>query len=321
VLGAFIATAWLIFLVASLDAYCAISKSFNDYLSENHTIDPNQNFERLLDRIEGLGLSTKTDSNSGHSGRAFQAVVHALGLRKTSSWILSLFRKQRPRSQKFAELTLDSLCDIQVVTGSAIIIAGLVEINTMTFYHQQLVMNYWFLTLNSFWAGRMGDLNQNEDNDDWQYWTRETAIVCTVLLSATFQIIVIPKQRHAAWNPVSSGSSYIFHDKSTYDSQFLWISGLVFFAFYLVIVLLSGLANLFRLLIGPAKGRKPTWLENSANNFRFKIDTAIVTKNGGTLSYKSQPILESHPEFRSKIHLRRCCFMNQRIDSFSHSNS
>jgi hypothetical protein len=146
VLGAFIATAWLIFLVASLDAYCAISKSFNDYLSENHTIDPNQNFERLLDRIEGLGLSTKTDSNSGHSGRAFQAVVHALGLRKTSSWILSLFRKQRPRSQKFAELTLDSLCDIQVVTGSAIIIAGLVEINTMTFYHQQLVMNDWFLT-------------------------------------------------------------------------------------------------------------------------------------------------------------------------------
>jgi hypothetical protein len=167
----------------------------------------------------------------------------------------------------------------------------------------------------------MGDLNQNKDNDDWHYWTRETAIVCTVLLSATFHIIVIPKQPPAAWNPVSSGSSYIFHDKSTYDSQFLWISGLVFFAFYLVIVLLSSLANLFRLLIGPAKGRKPTWLENSANNFRFKIDTAIVTKNGGTLSYKSQPILESHPEFRSKIHLRRCCFMKQRIDSFSHSNS
>jgi len=50
--------------------------------------------------------------------------------------------------------------------------------------------------------------------------------------------------------------------------NFLWISGLVFFAFYLVIVLLSGLANLFRLLIGPVKDRKPTWVENSANNFR-----------------------------------------------------
>ena len=221
----------------------------------------------FLDRIEGLGLSTETDSNSGHSGRAFQAVVHALRLQKASSWILSLFRKQHPRLQKFAELTLDSLCDIQVVTGSAIIVAGLVQINTMTFYHQQLVMNYWFLTLNSFWAGRMGDLNQNEDNDDWHYWTRKTAILCTVLLSAIFQIIVIPNQP-AAWNPVSSGSCYISHDKSTYDSQILRISGLVFFAFYLVIVLLSGLANLFRLLIGPVKDRKPTWVENSANNFR-----------------------------------------------------
>jgi hypothetical protein len=170
--------------------------------------------------------------------------------------------------QKFAELTLDSLCDIQVVTGSAIIIAGLVQINTMTFYHQQLVMDYWFLTLNSFWAGRMGDLNQNEDNDDWHYWTRETAILCTVLLSAIFQIIVIPRQRPAAWNPVRSGSCYIYHDKSTYDSQYMWIAGLVFFVFYLVIVLLSGLANLFRVLIGSAKDRKPTWVENSANKLR-----------------------------------------------------
>jgi hypothetical protein len=48
----------------------------------------------------------------------------------------------------------------------------------------------------------------------------------------------------------------------------MWISGLVFFVFYLVIVLLSGLANLFQVLIGPAKDRKPTLVENSANKLR-----------------------------------------------------
>jgi len=37
---------------------------------------------------------------------------------------------------------LDILCDIQVVTGTAIMIAGIVQKESLTFYHQQIVINY-----------------------------------------------------------------------------------------------------------------------------------------------------------------------------------
>jgi hypothetical protein len=99
-----------------------------------------------------------------------------------------------PRVRYFAKASLDILCDIQVVTGTAILIAGFVQINTMTFYHQQFVINYWFLTLNSFWAARNSNLGQSEDKDNWHYWTRNAAILCTDVLSAAFQVIIVPQQ-------------------------------------------------------------------------------------------------------------------------------
>ena len=55
---------------------------------------------------------------------------------------------------KKCEKLLDPLCDLQAVTGISIIVAGWVQIDTIDYYHQELVMAYWWLTLNSFWAGR-----------------------------------------------------------------------------------------------------------------------------------------------------------------------
>jgi len=55
VLGAFIATAWLTCLIAGLDAYCGISKSFNNYLFGKYTTDPNQSIERLSRPNRGAG--------------------------------------------------------------------------------------------------------------------------------------------------------------------------------------------------------------------------------------------------------------------------
>jgi hypothetical protein len=45
---------------------------------------------------------------------------------------------------------LDILCDVQVVTGTAIMIAGSIQKESLTFYHQQIVISYWFLTLIHF---------------------------------------------------------------------------------------------------------------------------------------------------------------------------
>lgn len=56
--------------------------------------------------------------------------------------------------EKFRDLALLSLCDIQLVTGTAIVIAGFVQWPRIAFYHRSLVINYWYLTLNSLWAAR-----------------------------------------------------------------------------------------------------------------------------------------------------------------------
>jgi hypothetical protein len=53
-----------------------------------------------------------------------------------------------------AEDLLGPLCDLQAITGAAIIIAGFSQWQTITYYHRELVGSYWYLTSNSFWSAR-----------------------------------------------------------------------------------------------------------------------------------------------------------------------
>jgi hypothetical protein len=40
---------------------------------------------------------------------------------------------------------------LQLAIGTAILVAALPQLKAMTFYHQQIIMDYWFLNLNSCW--------------------------------------------------------------------------------------------------------------------------------------------------------------------------
>jgi len=53
-----------------------------------------------------------------------------------------------------ARQLLDALCDLQTITGLSILLAGLTQTPGITYYHQELVMDFWYLTLLSFWAAR-----------------------------------------------------------------------------------------------------------------------------------------------------------------------
>ncbi|MCJ1327231.1 hypothetical protein MMC10_003899 [Thelotrema lepadinum] len=55
---------------------------------------------------------------------------------------------------KKCEKLLNPLSDLQAVTGISIIVAGWAQIKTISYYHQQLIMAYWWLTLNSFLTSR-----------------------------------------------------------------------------------------------------------------------------------------------------------------------
>jgi hypothetical protein len=53
-----------------------------------------------------------------------------------------------------SKILLNSLCDLQVLTGTAIVISAAAQLPEISFYHERVAMYLWGLTLNSFWAAR-----------------------------------------------------------------------------------------------------------------------------------------------------------------------
>jgi hypothetical protein len=194
--------------------------------------------------------------------------------------VLRLFEKRCPKTRKAAQTSLDVLCDIQLVTGTAIMIAGIVQIHSLTFYHQQFVLCYWLLTLNSFWAARSGEMQSAEDDHDgdseWHYWTRQIFIFITSVLSISYQLVIIPRQRDN-WDNQVNGSCFISHDKSDYRQNFLWIAGLIIFALYILLVLLAGLTAR---LTGCKdwKDIASTWADHHQNTFHESYKTWMSLK-------------------------------------------
>jgi hypothetical protein len=70
---------------------------------------------------------------------------------------------------------LGPLCDLQAITGIGIIIAGWAQIGTINYYHEELVIAYWWLTLNSFWTGRADYLVFDSKDDKIRVTGREAS--------------------------------------------------------------------------------------------------------------------------------------------------
>lgn len=154
---------------------------------------------------------------------------------------------------KFRRL-LGPLSDLQAVTGLSIVIAGFVTHRTISFYHEQLVLSYWTITLNSFWASRAEFMDLEEDtdqedeaeehgntipgsnppseanrdsvknnkaNDSLRVLVRRLAILASCVLGVCFQIWVTMRE----WED-QSGQCYNYRDGS---SNWPWVVGLLIF--------------------------------------------------------------------------------------------
>ncbi|KAJ9220114.1 hypothetical protein DTO027B5_7162 [Paecilomyces variotii] len=128
---------------------------------------------------------------------------------------------------KFQKL-IGPLCDLQVITGIGIIIASWSQIHTINYYHEQLVVTYWWLTLNSFWAGRVNYLNFDVEDDDIRILVRRVSILCSCVLGISFQGYIILQQQ--SWND-SLGPCYRYEDGST---PVPWMIGLCLFCIALL---------------------------------------------------------------------------------------
>lgn len=125
---------------------------------------------------------------------------------------------------------LVNLSDLQALTSLAIVSAAWVQISTLSFYHQQLVSSYWWLTLTSHWICRRNFLRFRAEDDRACAGTRQTLITVSYVLGLAYQGYIL-RYQYPIWDDIG-GPCYRYKDGST---TIIWIIGESFFAIGLLV--------------------------------------------------------------------------------------
>ena len=138
-----------------------------------------------------------------------------------------------PFLKEMANNLLGPLCDLQVITGIAIVVAGLTQFPNISFYHEKLAINYWWSTLNSFWAARVEYIEEDFENIPGRVTMRRTAILISVILGLVFQCLITVREERD-WNFLGHGACYLLHDNT---SSWPWIVGAILYAISLIFII------------------------------------------------------------------------------------
>ncbi|KAK0634262.1 hypothetical protein B0T17DRAFT_611303 [Bombardia bombarda] len=224
VAASFIFVSWLTIILALFPAFQEAKKAtrqFNSWLGYRRQ-------------------PSKTDAKRG----ALQSTSHALNSSPSPS--------SSPGIAKIIQL-LGHVCDIQVVTGLAIMVAGLAQWTHISYYHEQLVTLYFQLTLDSFWAARINYMDMrfiadpsktdNGTNNSWKHHmhiqTRRCAVLITCVLATIWQFRIYFRENMSrpegeSWNDGPSGPCYRYLDQSSPLFALVFrASGLILFSFAL----------------------------------------------------------------------------------------
>jgi hypothetical protein len=225
VMTAFIFTGWFTLFIAAIPGwhrFLADLEEFNNRRKEREL--PNGNVQPPHTHENAGQLRTPSNTLEGQSGTD---------------------NNDEPRLKVAADKLLETLCDLQLATGTGILIAGLAQGENLNFYHEGMIASYWNLTLNSFWAAQLSN-KKYEDIKDLPSFVRTSAIWCTLILSIFFQSrqTLHDYPRYGYWNPLDGDRCYrLNHDHSSEGNAWLWIVGLSVYAFILSIRLLKHIST------------------------------------------------------------------------------
>ena len=150
----------------------------------------------------------------------------------------------RARFEMFTDHVLLALCDLQLVTGTAILVAGFGQWSTISFYHRAIINNLGYLTLGSLWASRASG-HRTVEVDDASVWEkyrgriRKLFIMIALILLAASNALQIRSEKQD-WDCFESGKCYRYHeyDYSIPASSWLWVAGLSLYALVLCLQLI-----------------------------------------------------------------------------------
>lgn len=254
VIAAFIATCWLTIIIA------AIPTCYGLWISWTRTEGPwrfwrflwaNLQFEdveqagtrrrntflatpkRPVLRDSDLTSGSKSDSDddpkTGNSNQRDELPPRS-----------QLPRIREPAYCKFARRITLQLCDVQIITGIAVLVAALAQYKKLTFYHAQFAVQFWWMTLNSFWVSRIDYTRNTPEMATARASVRRVALWLSVALSIVLQVI-IAKREKANWDPTRPGRCYVSDSTGTgFGQNLFWLAGTVIYFTSISLGLFSG---------------------------------------------------------------------------------
>ncbi|KAL1644438.1 hypothetical protein SLS58_004352 [Diplodia intermedia] len=190
---------------------------------------------------------------------------------------------------RFTKSLLGSLCDTQLFTSIAIVISAFAQWPGLSFYHDQFVVQYWFLALNSFLASRreseLGRLrnkdrepkqpanrDQTQTQGFWKMnfwreetfnsWLRRLMVFFSAALFAVFYGLV-NRTSYDEWDVFTSGFCYNQNDKSAEGSEWFWLAGVALYALAMLITLWAPANEVLSDWSERAEGLVDHWLRSS----------------------------------------------------------
>ncbi len=150
---------------------------------------------------------------------------------------------------------LMSLCDLQVLTGGAIVAAGFVQGPELSFYHEEITVRYWWLIMDSFWCVPR---RPTGEKDFLMSKIRRLLIIAAVFPAIVFEMRELVRQPRD-WDYLDGQRCYLYDTAFGYDgggrSVGTWytVVGMILYLFGIT-------ASLFE--------RSDKWLESSEHRLR-----------------------------------------------------
>jgi hypothetical protein len=231
--------AWFTIVVAAIPAFYSIRGSWLRSRS------PHRFWKFVLDALQ-LKITREKPPNAppqpkpAHlrtfsAGTTSSATTSDLDRKVTEKAPAEAYQNVEPRPLALAKALLVPLTDVQIIVGLAYIVTGVSLTNKISFYHEQIVTNLWWLTLNSLWVSRI-DYNENiPEMRQWRFQIRRLAILTSVLLSTVFQAIVAFREK-AHWSATQNGRCYVGAGLgSDFGDNMFWLIGTAIYAFVLIL--------------------------------------------------------------------------------------
>ena len=213
---------------------------------------------------------------------AFYELLDWLSMIKGKLWLSSPAISTRSAMTSIlteaATRLLGFLCDLQIITAFTIVVAGLAQYPNISFYHENIAVNYWWLCINSFLAARIEYMTANLEIISARVTIRRAGVLVSVVLGLVFQCIINIRESRD-WNFLGEGACFLRHDRST---TWPWVAGAAVYAVFLLLIIIPTTRpwmKCYSALFDRGQGALIEWQKKSFHALHIRLSRPASQRN------------------------------------------